>query len=76
MAPASSRPDAAPEGVHARLAESLMASGDADYRVLQEGYWPDRAVVLGAIDRLHRLLMAESLPDIGACGSAGRADCP
>jgi serine O-acetyltransferase len=40
-----------------------MASGDADYRVLQEGHWPDRAVVLGAIDRLHRLLMAESLAD-------------
>ncbi len=63
MDPASSRPEAAPESVHARLAESLMASGDADYRVLQEGYWPDRAVVLGAIDRLHRLLMAESLPE-------------
>ena len=63
MGHASSRPDAAPVGAHAKLAESLMASGDADYRVLQEGYWPDRAVVLGAIDRLHRLLMAESLPD-------------
>lgn len=63
MRHASSRPDAAAEGVYAKLAESLMASGDADYRVLQEGYWPDRAIVLGAIDRLHRLLMAESLPD-------------
>jgi serine O-acetyltransferase len=40
-----------------------MASADADYQVLQEGYWPDRDVVLGVIDRLHRLLMAESLPD-------------
>jgi serine O-acetyltransferase len=63
MRPASSRPDAAPEGAHAELAERLIASGDPDYRVLQEGYWPDRAVVLGAIDRLHRLLMAESLAD-------------
>jgi serine O-acetyltransferase len=51
-------------GTHAELAERLMDSGDADYQVLQEGYWPDRDVVLGAIDRLHRLLMAESLPDM------------
>ena len=63
MRPASSRPDAAPAGDYTRLAEGLVASGDADYRVLQEGYWPDRQVVLGAIDRLHRMLMAESLPD-------------
>jgi serine O-acetyltransferase len=60
--PASSPPEA-PRAEPAQLAERLMASGDADYQVLQEGYWPDRAVVLGAIDRLHRLLMAESLPD-------------
>jgi serine O-acetyltransferase len=60
--PASSPPDT-PGAEHARIAERLVASADADYRVLQEGYWPDRAVVLGAIDRLHRLLMAESLPD-------------
>ena len=63
MRPASSRPDAPPAGDYARLAEGLVASGDADYRVLQEGYWPDRQVVLGAINRLHRMLMAESLPD-------------
>jgi serine O-acetyltransferase len=62
---ASSRPDTPPADRHAELAERLIASGDADYRVLQEGYWPDRAVVLGAIDRLHRLLMAESLPESG-----------
>ena len=61
MARASSRPDPAPGGEHAAIAEQLIASGDPDYRVLQEGYWPDRTVVLGAIDRLHRLLMAESL---------------
>jgi serine O-acetyltransferase len=48
---------------HAELAERLAASGDADYRVLQEGYWPNRERVLDAIDRLHRLMMAESLPD-------------
>jgi len=63
MRPASSRPDAAREGAHADLAQRLIDSGDADYHVLQEGYWPDRAAVLGAIDRLHRLLMAESLAD-------------
>jgi serine O-acetyltransferase len=61
--PASSRPESAAEPGHAALAERLVASGDADYRVLQEGYWPNRERVLGAIDRLHRLLMAESLPD-------------
>jgi serine O-acetyltransferase len=61
---ASSQPETPPAGRHAELAERLIASGDADYRVLQEGYWPDRAIVLGAIDRLHKLLMAESLPDM------------
>ena len=65
MPRASSRPDAPSPYRHAELAERLITSGDADYRVLQEGYWPDRAVVLGAIDRLHRLLMAESLPKPG-----------
>lgn len=49
--------------MHAELAERLIAAGDPDYRILQEGYWPDRKRVLDAIDRLHRLLMAESLPD-------------
>ncbi len=64
MRPASSRPEASPAaGGHEALAANLVASGDADYRLLQEGYWPDRERVLGAIDRLHRLLMAESLPD-------------
>ena len=63
MARASSRPDPAHAAEHATIAERLVASGDADYHVLQEGYWPDRTIVLGAIDRLHRLLMAESLPD-------------
>jgi serine O-acetyltransferase len=62
--PASSPPEPPPAtGGHEALAANLVASGDADYRLLQEGYWPDRERVLGAIDRLHRLLMAESLPD-------------
>jgi serine O-acetyltransferase len=61
---ASSRPDASP--ALAELAERLVASGDADYRVLQEGFWPNRERVLDAIDRLHRLMMAESLPDTRA----------
>ncbi len=61
---ASSRPDATP--ALAGLAERLVASGDADYRVLQEGFWPNRERVLDAIDRLHRLMMAESLPETRA----------
>jgi serine O-acetyltransferase len=63
MQKASSRPDRAANGGLAELAERLIVSGDADYRALQEGYWPDRILVLRAIDRLHRLLVAESLPD-------------
>jgi serine O-acetyltransferase len=63
---ASSRPDAPPVPAFAAVAERLVASGDADYRVLQEGYWPNRERVLDAIDRLHRLMMAESLPDTWA----------
>ena len=70
MVRASSRPDPAPGAEHAAIAERLIASGDPDYHVLQEGYWPDRTIVLGAIDRLHRLLMAESLPDTRAGESA------
>jgi serine O-acetyltransferase len=66
----SSRPEAAPVGSPEAIAEQLVAAGDDDYRVLQEGYWPDRGVVLRAIDRLHRLLMAESLPDARAGESA------
>ena len=61
MRHASSRPDAKSGSAYAALAERLVSSGDADYRVLQEGYWPNRERVLDVIDRLHRLLMAESL---------------
>lgn len=63
---ASSRPEPSPATAHAALAERLVASGDADYRVLQEGYWPNREQVLDAIERLHRLMMAESLPETRA----------
>jgi serine O-acetyltransferase len=62
MRPASSPPETGTAGSHAALAERLLVSGDADYRVLQEGFWPDRALVLATVDRLHRLLVAESLP--------------
>ncbi|HET8691835.1 MAG TPA: serine O-acetyltransferase EpsC [Steroidobacteraceae bacterium] len=57
----SSRPESGAS--HADIAAKLFAAGDPDYRILQEGHWPDREQVLGAIDRLHRLLMAETLPD-------------
>jgi serine O-acetyltransferase len=63
MRTAPSRPEAPASEEHGALADRLIASGDADYRALQEGYWPDRTLVLRAIDRLHRLLVAESLPD-------------
>ena len=70
MRPASSPPEPAPAGSPAAIAERLVNAGDADYRVLQEGYWPNRERVLGAIDRLHRLLIAETLPDTRPAESA------
>ena len=48
MGRASSRPETPPAAAHAEVAERLVASGDADYRVLQEGYWPNRERVLDA----------------------------
>ncbi len=63
MRPASSPPaDAPPLGDHADLAKRLVESGDADFQALGMGRWPDRAVVLEIIHRLHRLLIAETLP--------------
>ena len=62
MRPASSRPDASPADGHAELAERLVASGDPDFQALRKGSWPDRALVLSIVDRLHRLLIAETLP--------------
>lgn len=40
-----------------------MVPGDAaDFHALRKGTWPDRTAVLSSIDRLHRLLIAETLP--------------
>ncbi len=66
MRPASS-PSADAAGDHATLAERLVASGDAvEFQALKKGRWPDRALVLATIDRLHRLLIAETLPPSAA----------
>jgi len=48
---------------YAQLAAELVASGDAaGFQALKKGIWPDRIVVLATMDRLHRLLIAETLP--------------
>jgi serine O-acetyltransferase len=40
----------------------LTAPGDAaEFQALRMGNWPDRTAVLSSIDRLHRLLIAETL---------------
>jgi len=40
-----------------------MVPGDAaEFQALRTGSWPDRTAVLSSIDRLHRLLIAETLP--------------
>lgn len=55
--------DALRPGDHAALARALMVPGDAaDFQALRKGTWPDRTAVLSSIDRLHRLLVAETLP--------------
>ncbi len=55
--------DALRPGDHAALARALMVPGDAaDFQALRKGTWPDRTVVLSSVDRLHRLLVAETLP--------------
>jgi serine O-acetyltransferase len=44
------------------LAAALTVPGDAaDFQALRKGTWPDRTAVLSMIDRLHRLLIAETL---------------
>lgn len=64
--------DPAPQGRYARLAGELVASGDAaGFQALREGTWPDRAVVLATIDRLHRVLIAETLPALKPRDSPG-----
>lgn len=58
----SHSPEPAKAGDHAALAAALMVPGDAaDFQVLRVGNWPDRTAVLSSIDRLHRLLIAETL---------------
>ncbi|MGB5132766.1 MAG: serine O-acetyltransferase EpsC [Steroidobacteraceae bacterium] len=55
-------PESPVTGDHAALAKALMVPGDAaDFQVLRVGTWPDRTAVLSSIDRLHRLLIAETL---------------
>ena len=59
----SHSPESAAAGDHAALAEALTVPGDAaDFQALRMGTWPDRTAVLSSIDRLHRLLIAETLP--------------
>ena len=58
----SHSPESAAAGDHAALAKALTVPGDAaDFQVLHMGTWPDRTAVLSSIDRLHRLLIAETL---------------
>lgn len=71
MRPASSRPEAE-NGDLTRLAERLIATRDADFLALGRGVWPERAVVLACIDRLHRLLIAETLPATAGEPNAAR----
>lgn len=59
----SHSPESAKAGDHSALAAALMVPGDAaDFQALRIGTWPDRTAVLSSIDRLHRLLIAETLP--------------
>jgi serine O-acetyltransferase len=51
-----------PGSDHAALAAALTVPGDAaEFQALRKGTWPDRTAVLASIDRLHRLLIAETL---------------
>ena len=62
----SHSPESAAAGAHAALAKALTVPGDAaDFQVLRVGTWPDRTAVLSSIDRLHRLLIAETLHATG-----------
>lgn len=58
----SHSPDRPAGDDHAALAAALLVPGDAaDFQPLRKGTWPDRTAVLSSIDRLHRLLIAETL---------------
>ncbi len=62
MRPSSSPATDLPAG-YARLAAELVASGDAaGFQALKKGILPDRGLVLATVDRLHRVLIAETLP--------------
>ena len=63
MRRASSHSPERPAGSdHAALAAALTVPGDAaEFQALRMGTWPDRTAVLSSIDRLHRLLIAETL---------------
>jgi len=61
--PPASSPDRPAGGDHAALAAALVIpAGEADFQALRNGVWPDRTTVLASIDRLHRLLFAETPP--------------
>jgi serine O-acetyltransferase len=58
----SPSPEPAAGRDNAALAAALTLPGDAaDFQALRRGTWPDRTAVLACIDRLHRLLIAETL---------------
>jgi serine O-acetyltransferase len=58
----SHSPDRPAGSDHAALAAALIVPSDAaDFQALRKGSWPDRTAVLSSIDRLHRLLIAETL---------------
>ena len=58
----STSPEQPAGGDHAALAAALTVPGDAaDFQALRLGTWPDRTAVLSSMDRLHRLLIAETL---------------
>ncbi len=60
-------------GDHSELAAALTVPGDAaDFQALRTGTWPDRTAVLSSIDRLHRLLIAETLKETVAGENAER----
>jgi serine O-acetyltransferase len=73
MRSASSRPETPASSEHATLAERLVGTRDADFQALSKGTWPNRAQVLAVVDRLHRLLIAETLETPGESATARAA---
>jgi serine O-acetyltransferase len=65
--------DSAADAGYERLAHELVTSGNAaGFQELRKGTWPDRSAVLAIIDRLHRVLIAETLPALIPGESAER----